>query len=75
MTASTSDSADLDDDLGIVSKIRTIDPEVRTINGPLSLSDLDPEWAQRLMAYRESRRKPNPIETKALRTQYRAERP
>jgi hypothetical protein len=44
----------LGDNQVILSKIRTIDPEVRTANGPVSLSDLDPQWAQKLTAYRQS---------------------
>ena len=58
--ASTSVSPNLGGALGIVSKIRTIDPEVRTTRGPVSLSDLDVRWAQRLMAYRLSRCGPSP---------------
>jgi hypothetical protein len=58
--ASTSVSPDLGGALGTVSKIRTIDPEVCTTRGPVSLSDLDVQWAQRLMAYRLSRCGPSP---------------
>jgi HD superfamily phosphohydrolase len=55
LTASTAASAVLSDDQVINSKVRTIDPEVRTANGPVPLSNLDPQWAQGLMAYRRSR--------------------
>jgi uncharacterized protein len=59
-------SVDLDDDQAIHSKIRTIDPDVRTANGPVSLSDLDSQWAQKLIAYRQSRGAPNRFSTEGI---------
>jgi hypothetical protein len=53
----------LGDDLFIISKIRIIDPEVRTANGPVSLSNVDAQWAERLKAYRQSRGEPNRIQS------------
>jgi HD superfamily phosphohydrolase len=55
LTASKSISANLDGTRVINSKVRTIDPEIRTANGPVPLSNLDPQWAQKLTAYRQSR--------------------
>jgi uncharacterized protein len=63
LRASASAPSNLGDDLFIISKIRIIDPEVRTANGPVSLSNVDAQWAERLKAYRQSRGEPNRIQS------------
>jgi hypothetical protein len=54
LTASALVSPDLGNGQVIHSKVRTIDPDIRTANGPVPLSNLEPSWAHKLKAHRQS---------------------
>jgi uncharacterized protein len=55
LEAAASNDYSLDDGAPLASKVRTVDPDVRTENGLALLSELDPLWARKLRAYQESR--------------------